>query len=216
MVQGLPPRRVGPVGRKRGLPRKVRHDPPAGASLAVAGDRVGIAQGQHDLPFPQAAASPNAIGARSSAAIDNTARSLRGSAARTLARYAFRVVGDDVILALFAEDVIGGEDQSASIDDHAGAILRGNEVRIGRLRRRGQAQAAAERVGPRFEAKPLALLLLPHAGDGDDGFFAPRDRRDEDFFHRLGDRGRGEFVRAERRGEGRMQQEVKQIVRVME
>ena len=72
--------------RRRRLALEIGDDAPGGARLAVAGDRVGIAEGDDELPLLRAARpSPNVIGCRFSASICSTARSSHGSAALTLA-----------------------------------------------------------------------------------------------------------------------------------
>ena len=83
--------------------------------------------------------------------------------------------GDEVGVVFIAQDVGGGEDQAASIDDHARAILVGNEIRIGGQGRAANRRLAAERIGTRLQPDGIAALLLADPRDGHDGLLGRRN-----------------------------------------
>ena len=109
---------------RRSLTLEVGDDSPARAGLAVAGDRVGVAQSNYELSFFQG--SPVAKRDRPQVrAVDLENGQVEPGVCcfdgRTV-RFA-RVPDKKVGLTNIAQDVVVGKDQAASVDDNAGAEL---------------------------------------------------------------------------------------------
>ena len=170
------------VGKRRGLAAQVGNDAPAGAGLAVAGDRIGIAERDDDLSLAQrggvAHADRDQVGRGHVGPVD----AQDGQVAPRVGRLDPGAIdaavggGDVVAVVLVAQHVAGGEDQPATIDHHAGAVLVGNEIRIGGQRRAADRQLASERIGTKLQADGVAALFLADPGDRHDRLLGRRDR----------------------------------------
>ena len=154
------------VGNRRGLAAQVGNDAPACAGLAIAGDGVGIAQRDDDLSLAERGGVSHAdrheVGRGHVCPVD----AQNGQVASRIGRFdpgAIDVAvagGDEVVVVLIAQDVGGGEDQPATIDDHARAVFVGNEIRIGGQRWIADRRLAPERIGMNLEPHGVARLLL--------------------------------------------------------
>ena len=120
--------------RQRGLSGEIGDDAPGRADLAVPGDGVGVAQGDDDAALLERRGVAERDG-HEVRGLDGQDRQVAAGIGRLDRRpMDLAVGGGHVIIAALAQGVIDRQDQPAGVDHHAGGVLVGDEIGIGRLR----------------------------------------------------------------------------------